>query len=259
MRRRCSLTRVAVSAMVSMLLSVSSVRPLLAAPGEVEEVLRVLEESRQAYAKVSDYTAHFLKEEWIRNRLGPRDGIFFKFSKPHTVFMAWIEGPRRSQQVLFAKGQFNDKMLVRASGFGAILGILRLDPHDPKLHHENPKPIDQAGIGYFLERFSRNFESAAKQGDLSEVRIQQVTYHGEPCHEIHVRYHGPQYEYPRVVARFSHLWHLPIYIELYDAQDRLVSRYSYLNLRLNVGHQDAAFLKVAIPYMKSRWLEATKR
>ena len=66
--------------------------------------VRVIEEMKQAYARVDHYTATFLLQERVDRELGPNQRLILKFKKPLKIYLRWLEGKHEGRQALYPAG-----------------------------------------------------------------------------------------------------------------------------------------------------------
>jgi hypothetical protein len=204
---------------------------------------RVLQEMKQAYGRVDDYTAHFLLQERVERELRPQQEMLLKFKKPLKVYLRWLTGPHEGRQALYPAGSDGRELLVRLPLLvGAI--TVSLDPQSPRARKDSRHAITDVGIGRLLELIADN------------------TARGLPRDELRVEPGGPQVIFDRPTQRYSlhfpadpakryycmtaiidvdQQYQLPIYAEIFDWQGKLIERYGYRDLRLNPGLTDADF------------------
>src|SRR5262249_8673130 len=77
---------------------------------------------------IPDCTATFLKQEGFDgDDLQELQTIQLKMRhKPFGCYMKWLEGGDVGREVLFAEGQYDDKMQVRLGGKKALFGVVKL-------------------------------------------------------------------------------------------------------------------------------------
>ncbi|MBD3274787.1 MAG: DUF1571 domain-containing protein, partial [Candidatus Marinimicrobia bacterium] len=65
-----------------------------------------------AYEDVQDYVCIFNKQERIDGELLPMETVRLKFKKPFSVYMRWIEDPRKGMEVMYVRGENNGKIIA---------------------------------------------------------------------------------------------------------------------------------------------------
>jgi hypothetical protein len=110
--------------------------------------IALLEVGRNRIENIPDYTATFLKQERVDgDDLQDLQTIQLKMRhKPFGCYMKWLEGGDIGREVLFAEGQYDDRMQVRLGGKKAILGVLKLDPTGSMAMKESRHPITEMGL-----------------------------------------------------------------------------------------------------------------
>src|SRR5262249_38696358 len=107
-----------------------------------------------------------------------------------------------------------------------------------------------AGIGYLLDQFALAWDAHRNTPGV-QARIGAYEYGKRTCTRVETIYPpagSQRCEFSRTVIYFDREHHLPIRIELYDwpegtGEGGLLEEYSYMDLALNVGVPDSAFLK----------------
>jgi hypothetical protein len=214
--------------------------------------LRLIEEARQAYQGVTDYSCLFVKRERIRGQLQPDNWISMKVrARPFSVYMQWTKPAElRGQEACYVEGRNGDKMRAHSKGLFGVVGFVSLDPRDPRCLENSLHPITEAGIGNLIERFAKGWKGES-EWNKTVVRLTEYTYDKKRCTRveiIHPDNSGKQFLYYRNLVYFDQQTHLPIRVENYDwpkpggdPNGALVGSYSYAGLRLNVGLSEATF------------------
>ncbi|MCP4366437.1 MAG: DUF1571 domain-containing protein, partial [Planctomycetes bacterium] len=85
-------------------------------PLELEEVQQILDNAKANYAKVHDYTTMMHKEEYKDGEIEMNEDTIIKFQKPFKVYLKWTTGENAGSQLLYVKGKYDGKMIVRKGG-----------------------------------------------------------------------------------------------------------------------------------------------
>jgi hypothetical protein len=127
---------------------------------------------------------------------------------------------------------------------GSIAPLIRIDPDGYIVMRDNLRPLDEAGIGPFLDIYLENLERAisADEGILidrgeGEVfgRAVMIVEGVLPADE------DKCYYCYRSVVHFDKQSGMPLKIEIYDWANRLREEYGYQDLELNPGLSDRDF------------------
>jgi hypothetical protein len=218
----------------------------------MEAPLRLIEEARQSYQEVRDYTCTLVKRERIQGQLQPESVITMKVrTRPFSVYLRWQQ-PRNmvGQEACYVTGKNNGMMRVHATGLLGVAGWVSLDPNDARARQTSNHAITEAGIGNLIERFAKRW-AAEKDLNQTRVRIGEYEYNKRRCtrvETIHPDNRSGQFLTYRSVLYFDKETHLPIRVEAYawprpggSPDGELVEVYSYVNFRQNVGLGDESF------------------
>lgn len=217
----------------------------------LEEPLRLMGEARKAFASVQDYTCTMVKRERIDGQLQTDSIITMKArNQPFSVYLKWHEPKSLTgQEACYVAGKNNGKMRVKPNGFLSAVGYISLDPNDPRAQKSSKRNITEAGIGNLIERVSASWEVEQARG-RPIVRIGEFEYNKRRCiriETINSGLAGNDVPVGRSLIYIDKENHLPIRIECYDwPKDKskpgeLLEVYSFVNLKLNVGLDDAVF------------------
>ncbi|MCI0457325.1 MAG: DUF1571 domain-containing protein [Gemmataceae bacterium] len=215
--------------------------------------LRLLNEGRQTYQRVTDYTCTLISQERVRGKLLPENVISFYFrNQPYSVYMKWI-GPKDmvGQEVAYVHGRNKNQMRVYAGhiALGKVRGWMPIAPNDPKVLEHSNHIITEAGIANLMEQLARSWEAERRLGK-TQVQMAEYEYAQRRCTRVEsVRSERAQGVYCyRSVVYFDKETRLPIRMENYDwprpggpPQGELMECFSYINLRFNVGLNDQLF------------------
>lgn len=128
-------------------------------------------ETQKAYESVNDYTATFLKQERIGNKLGKVETILFKFRKPNDIYMKWIKKPHKGQEAIYRKGHNENKITAHRGG---LLGLVTLDlePESKLVMDGQHHRISDAGLGATDKLVYRGLMQGLRRNEIT------VTNHG---------------------------------------------------------------------------------
>jgi len=215
---------------------------------KVAQAYQLITDANTAYASLSGYQVTFLKE--IKKDDGGlmKETSFMKFEKPFTIYMNLTKGHGTGRQILYSEGKFDDKMMVRPSGFMfSFIPLVPIELDDPRVAKKEKHSIKRAGIGKFLERLTANFGKYRASNQLTVQSIEQVEEDGVKGTVVDFRFDDNDYAYPRTVVTFSQITKLPLKIYLYSSENELAEFYYYQGLRLNTAKDDSAFKHISDP------------
>jgi hypothetical protein len=196
-----------------------------------------------AWASVHAYTARFVRQERIDDTLRPREEAELKFQRPGRLYLRWTDGEPKGREILYVPGRDDDKLLVREPGLVSGLFTLVLAPDSPRVLRESRHPVTDIGIGRLVERITGDVRKGLRAGELV------LTDHGEAKEragvsriEISVAAGASGHYYaPRVLVDIDRMSALPVGLAAFDGDGRIVGRYEYHEVRLNVALGDIDF------------------
>ncbi len=204
----------------------------------------ILEKSNRFYDTVNNYRAIFHKQERSEGKLQENEKIFLKFEKPFKIFMGWLNTEKKDLQVAYERGKHRGKLAIHKPGLGlGLLPVIFLDQNSPWVKEGSESyDIEDAGIGSFLEDFSKAVEKARQAGVL---KVQFLAPESGAAETVEVIFDDPKkdpaYFARRVVVSFDEKTQLPVKMSLYDWNDEPTGIYSYDDLQINLGAEDAEF------------------
>jgi hypothetical protein len=210
-------------------------------PGET--VLLLLRQMQSSYAQVNDYQAVFHKQERVEGKLLPEETIVLKYKKPQKIYMHWIGEPMNGTEALYVQGMFENKLIAHRGG---VLGVITktLDPNGPTAMKGNRHPITEVGFGFLVEKLGRDLEKAITRGEFQVIRIGEETFKGRPATVFEGKFTpgevGKFYS-SRMVIHIDREFQLPCGSAFFDEKDALFEKYSYTDVKLNIGLTDMDF------------------
>jgi hypothetical protein len=194
-------------------------------------------------AKVKDYTGTFYKTERLAGKLGKEQVMKFKFKeKPFSVYMEWTKNAGRADKLLYVSGQNDDKMVVHPTGILWWITSVRRDPNGPDAMKATLNPVTQFGIENMTRRMLKVYEEAKENGDLTTKYLGLSIVDGRKCVKMErILPEKKEYPHARIIVQIDVSYLVPVELECYDWEGRLVSRYGYKDLKFNVGLKDKDF------------------
>jgi hypothetical protein len=128
---------------------------------------------RRCDRQVVDYRLTMLKRERIGGVLHEQERVTASFrAHPFSVLMVWKEGARRAQKTLYVAGQYNNQLVVRPTGLGSWLTVLR-DPYGAAVRDSSRYPPTEFGLRTGTVKSLEAWQAAQARGDL------QIAFLGE--------------------------------------------------------------------------------
>jgi hypothetical protein len=222
-------------------------------PPNPEPISQLIADARTAMRNIRDYTGTLVKQERINNQLQPEQFVDMKIrQQPFSVALKWTS-PKQyvGQEAYFVLGKSNNEMKAKGTGLASIAGLVSMPPNDPRALKHSRHSITETGIGNLIETIARSAE-LERRLPTSQIKVTFADYafQQRPCtrmEAIHLVNNGQFYCY-RCVVYFDKELKLPVRMEAYDwptaggnANGELIECYSYINLKFNVGLNDAMF------------------
>lgn len=206
-------------------------------------MLHLLQQAEENYARVHDYVAVFHKQERVEEKLLPEETILFKFQKPFKIYMKWIGEPLHGTEALYLEGQYDNKLIAHRGG---ILGVVTLavDPRGSLAMKDNRHPITEAGFGFIIAEMRRNLHRALQHGEFELIHMGDASFNGRPTTLVEGRFiprEGRKYYASRIAVHVDKETMMPVANAFYDERDILFERYSFTDVKLNVGLTAADF------------------
>jgi len=203
--------------------------------------IALLRLAREYYRKnYRDYTCTFVKQERINGQLRPEQHIAVKFlEQPFSVAMRWTRNAPIGDRVLYVQGRYNGQMLVRpkAKFLRALVGgAARRNPEGKDVMANTLRPVTMFGFARLMDSLLEVYELAASRGELVGRFLGYREMDGRRVMVLE-RVLPAREDYP---AKRT-VWYLdverlvPLGLEGYDWDDRLVCAYAYKDVKFNVG------------------------
>jgi hypothetical protein len=217
----------------------------------MDEPLRLIDEAKSSFEKVTDYTCTLVKKERIDGQMTPDHVMAMSVrNEPFSVDLRWIE-PKSlvGQEACYVAGRNDGKMRAKSAGLLGVAGFISIDPNDPRAQKTSHHSITEAGIGSLIQRFASGWVFERKL-NLTEVKIGDYEYNKRRCvrvETIHPTNPDNQFLSYRNVLYFDKENHLPIRYEAYDwptgdgDKGAMTDLVNFTKLQLNVGVPEDMF------------------
>jgi hypothetical protein len=226
----------AVSALgVALAVALALTLPGRAVGGADAGAVAVLEAMEPAYARVSAYTARFIRQELVGDRLRPREEALLKFQRPLRFYLRWVAGPPAGREMLYP-GDADGRVLVREPGLLTRHFSAVLEPDGAHVLRESRHPATNIGIGRLVTMILDNTRRALRDGQLDIVERGLSADGGRPERRLELvfpRLPEARYYAHRAVIGIDVDTQLPVAATMFDGQGRMIEDYAYRDLRLN--------------------------
>jgi outer membrane lipoprotein-sorting protein len=201
-----------------------------------------LQETEQALAEVDNYTALFRRVEFVDGKLLPEEVTVLKFKRPFKIYMRWIS-PSKGQESLYVQGANNNKVRAHAGGLEGLLTV-NLDPNGYLAMENSRHPITEAGLHKLVDRIASNIRRALRSGELTSNDHGEQTVYGRKTRELEgilPKDASKGYYCYRCIVNLDIETKMPIRVQIFDWENRLVECYGYERLKVNPGLSDKDF------------------
>lgn len=211
-------------------------------------VLNMAYEARKAVEAVKDYTATFIKQELIDKRVRKTVMNLKLREEPFSVYLYFVD-PYKGREVIYIDGKNKNQLQVHETGLLSVVGTVSLAPTSPDAMNGNKYPVTMIGLRTMLERVIEQWENEAQFGEVEPKYYPEAKLGDLPCRCIESKHPQPRNQFKSHMTRlYLHGESgLPVRVEQYawpagkDQPPQLFEEYSYMNLKTNVGLQDADF------------------
>ncbi len=229
-------------------------QPASPALGEPFAAIRRLHrEAVASYAVIDSYNVRLRRREQVNGKNKPEEVILFSFRKePWSVHFKWIGETGKGREVVYVKGQYENKIhTLLAAGDNILLKAgtrFSLSPDSPLIRNESRHSISDAGVGHLIDNFGTVVE-AAERGNLSlHVKYLGLARRSELGTPVEaVQNDIPPGIDPQLPHGGRCLWyfdpanHLPVLFITYDERGQEVEFYCYDFFQFPVKLDDRDF------------------
>ena len=212
--------------------------PAAFADDDYVKVRSLLSNAKLRVDSLSDYTLTLTSQERVGGKLLPETTMFVKFKRPFSVYMKNLTGKQKDREIIYVKGQNNNRMIVSRV---ALLGGLstKISPDNTLVKRESRHSITEAGLPNTVNRMMAILDT--EEGAACRPT---VTYLGEDyCSSkkvIRARIENSTYA-PKTEIALDASTLFPASITSYNADGSLLESYTYRDIKTNVGLTDADF------------------
>jgi hypothetical protein len=201
------------------------------------DFLKWMNEAESLLSRVNNYAAIFHKQEGIHGKLCEEETILFKFKRPFKVYMKWVGKSFNGREVIYADGWNRNKIRFHEGGIMGIVN-LNLEPTGSLAMKGNRHPITHSGLEYLVKNIKKDL---LRGNHADEIKVHE---HGEEfiygnrtkvAEGIFPKDPSKGYYCYRIVLNLDVENKLPIRVQVFEWDNKLVEKYGYENLNLNPG------------------------
>lgn len=207
------------------------------------DLISFLEEARDGFKGVRDYTAMFHKQQRVRGDLHDEELMAVKFRKPFQVYMKWVGAEDHGREVLYVRGKHNNKIVARAAGMlGFFSPTVSIHPLSRIAMTGNLRPITESGMVNTIRLLLEVCEKAKRNGDLKVLYLGEGRV-GDRTTYLFERVLPQVKGYPahRSLIEIDQETKFPLSVKSYGWEGELLEKYIYKDMKINAGLGDNDF------------------
>jgi len=202
---------------------------------------RLLEQSKQSYQQVHDYTCTFHKKEQLKGEIREERNMLLKAMKPQHVYIKWTEGSDNGIEAIYVQGKNKNKLLVHMGGFLHFITV-SLDPNGPMAMRHNRHCILEAGLGPVMNMIEKYYLRGRNDPACSIVYSGEGEANGRKSWLIRAEFPpGQGYYGHEIVVAIEQELMLPIKVTVHGWKGEFLEEYIYENIKINVGLTEKDF------------------
>lgn len=200
----------------------------------------IINQMRQAYDSVRDYTAVFHKKCALSDEECPDETAVVKFMKPFALYMKWPGPVNEDQEMIYVQGRNDDRIIGHPGSFPDI--TLTLDPTCDLVMRCNRRRVTQSGLGKMIS-ITRALVTKHPDAVLRNEGKREIYGQACRCFSLlrHTRGTKPDDCWTKAQLCASADDHLPRQATFYNERGKIIEQYSYSNIKTNVGLTAADF------------------
>jgi hypothetical protein len=216
----------------------------------------LLEQGRERFNRISDYTAMLHKQERMGGRLGEVQKIECKLRhEPFSIYMKWHTGDI-GRELIYVEGRNDGNLVVHPGGWkGRLTGALSIDPNGAMAMSESRHPATQAGLTRLAETIlSYHRECLENPTGWTCDLYDNQNINGRGCYLVVVQYESPERSetYRKSLHYIDQEYLIPVCARNYEWPDEnidpehldeetLIESYTWTGIRIENRLADADF------------------
>lgn len=230
--------------------SSGTLKPSAAPRSSADALPRMLAEARTAYARLRDYSCHYIRQEKVSGRLVPEETCELRVRTNPFSISVKVTAPKdyANRETVYISTRHGGKKVRFKETNKLAYATLSMD--DPKVLADTRHAIADVGLAAVLDRVENAVRVEKRIGNPVQVLVSDYSFAGKHCTRYEVfadRPHALRYAY-RHVLYIDRETKLPVRYEAYDqpsaagpADGDLIESQSFVGLRINTGLGEAAF------------------
>jgi hypothetical protein len=137
-------------------------------------------QAAERYASIDSYIVRLRRHEQVNGRDKPEEILLLKFRKePWSVYFKWLGTEGRGREVVYVKGQYEDKIQTLLAAGDMPLASpgkrIAISPDNPLARSSSRHSIREAGVGWLVESFGTLVDAAERK----DARYGALRYLGQ--------------------------------------------------------------------------------
>jgi len=205
----------------------------------------LLEMGLRFYVKnIKNYECTFLKQERVGGKLQDEETIHLKYrEKPKALYMKWLAGPFKGRELLYNETIRADDIRVREAGFLGVIPVW-ISVDSPLAMRGTNHTVLEVGMKYLLNMIKKDWQKSHTTGDLSRKNYGITKLDGHNVYvmeSIQKKNPAQNYYCHRLRHYIDYTRSMEIKAEVYDWDNKLMEKYTYLDIKLNTDLTDKDF------------------
>jgi hypothetical protein len=215
---------------------------------------QLLQQAAARCTTLDSYIVRLTRREQLKDKANPEEILLFKFrKKPFSVHFKWLGETAKGREVIYVKGQYDDKIHTKlAAGDAPLMPAgtrWAVAPDSVLARAKSRHPITDAGISHCIDSLTALLDAQERgdrrKGSLTVLAPQRRPEYPQPVEVLeHVLPPGVEPELPRGGRRLMYFdpeLRLPMLVVTYDDKGQEVEYYRYDRLQAPVNLDDDDF------------------
>jgi len=205
---------------------------------DLDSLMKIVENT---YNNIKDYTCTFSKKELIDDDYVYWNNVLYKHLKPEFYYIKFNEGTLKGAEILYAGKKYNYKLKVHLGGLLNIMNI-NLDPKGSIAMKNSRHSIFDSSIGYIIKLIRKNLQDAKSQNTGKIEFVKEVVLNKRKANMFKAEFPPRKgfYAY-KIFISFDITLNLPVKLDVYDWNNKLMESYTFSDLKINVGQKISDF------------------
>jgi hypothetical protein len=205
------------------------------------DIDQIILNSINEFKNVSDHTCILDKKVNKNGCIYNDPAIFVKYMKPKHYYFRWEEGRFKGQEVIYAAGRNNDKIVAHPGGIFRFVK-LHLDPEGYSAMKRNHHSLRDSGMEKIMSIIEEDYYRSKETG-LGVIQLIGDNYiDGKAAWVIYCEFPENRDFYAhRIFLYIDKELKLPVKITVFDWANLLFEEYCFRDLQINTGIAEKDF------------------